>query len=430
VAAVTGQDGLAARLERLLDPGSVERGRARLDGAELPLAAPASEDQASEVVRFAAREALAVVPLGLGSKLGWCRPPARADFLLSTRRLAGIVRHVPEDGTLSARAGTPMDALRRAAREGGHFLTPDVPRPERATLGGVLAAGQSGADRLRFGPARHHVLGTRVLLGDGSFAKSGGQLVKNVTGFDLHRLYCGSHGTLCVLLEAALRLFPEPEHERVVACPAADRDRALELARSALALPIRPVSLTLVRGEGEGTGAAWWLQARLFGRRAPVELESAELLRIWPSAEVVEGPAAREAVERQRDAALTWEDGPWLRATCSTSRLGDVIARLEDELPRELAPRLMAEPGISEVAVLLRPGAFESARALGERAAALRRALAALDARLELRDAPAGALEELDPFGDPPAGLEIMRRLQERLDPGRVFARGRFAAGL
>ena len=155
-----------------------------------------------------------MVPCGLGSKLGWTRPPPRADLLVSTRRLAGLLRHEPDDGTLSALAGTPMSELRAAALAGGHWLTPDVAAPRRATLGGVIAAGQSGLDRLRFGPARHHVLGARVMLADGTIARSGGQLVKNVTGFDLHRLYAGSHGSLCVILEVALRLFPAPRARR------------------------------------------------------------------------------------------------------------------------------------------------------------------------------------------------------------------------
>ena len=72
----------------------------------------------------------------------------------------------------------------------------------------MISAGASGVDRLAYGPVRHNLLGTIVCLADGSRTKSGGQLVKNVTGYDLHRLYCGAHGTLCIVLEASLRLYP------------------------------------------------------------------------------------------------------------------------------------------------------------------------------------------------------------------------------
>jgi len=135
-------------------------------------------------------------------------PPAGADWILSTRRLVGIVAYEPGDGTLTARAGTTFAALDEATERGGHVVTPDVAYPARATLGGAVGEGRSGFDRLRYGPTRHHVLGVRALLADGTFAKSGGQLVKNVTGYDLHRLYCGSRGSLCALVEVSLRLFP------------------------------------------------------------------------------------------------------------------------------------------------------------------------------------------------------------------------------
>jgi len=180
--------------------------RSRLADAEIPMAAPETEEELIDLVREAREGGLKVLPIGNGTRLGGVHG-CGADLLLSTRKLTGVVAYEPGDGTVTARAGTLMSELAEAISLGGHRLTPDVPRPAEATLGGVLADSWSGGDRLRFGPTRHHVLGLRVLSSDGVVTKTGGRLVKNVTGFELHRLYAGSGGGLCLILEASLRLF-------------------------------------------------------------------------------------------------------------------------------------------------------------------------------------------------------------------------------
>ena len=420
---------LGGRLEERFGARAVSSARVRAGEPELPLVEPADLEELAELVRFAGHEGLALVPIGLASKLGWCRAPARADLLVSTRRLSGIVAHVPEDGTLSARAGTRLSDLREAARAGGHFLTPDVARPAAATLGGVLAAGESGWDRLRFGPARHHVLGMRVLLADGSLAKSGGQLVKNVTGYDLHRLYCGSHGSLCVIVEASLRLFPEPESELWSEVAARDSVHLLERARAALALPARIVTLCAERVHGE---VGWKLCSRLFGKRGPLLAERASLEQAWPDTSTIEGADARRTAEERRDASLEREALPWLHVTCMPSGLPAVLSELESALARtRFETRWLAHPGVATVDVQL--GAVEDGAeaAIAGLVRELRRNLARIPSvRVALRNAPSAALAESEPFGEAPRGLELMRALQDKLDPGGVFAAGRFQGGL
>jgi len=415
---------LEARLARVC--GSVEVARLRTDVEPLPMVAPRSVEETCELVRLAAVDKLRVVPIGRGSKLGWCSTPGHVDFALSTRNLQRIVSHVPDDGTITVEAGVGMDELSARCRAGGHFLTPDVPLAARRSIGGVVAAGESGADRLRFGPVRHHVLGTRTVLANGLATRSGGQLVKNVTGFDLHRLYCGSHGTLGVIVEVSLRLFPEPEHELRVTTRASELADALSLARRALALPARIVSLSIER-----TGDGFELAARLFGLRDVVEAEQAALLALWPRANTQSGAAARASSEaasaRQR---LALSAHPALRIACLPLRL-DVVAPL---VQRALADARVAgafslQPGIAELDVELAAGLSE-ASALAAFLRSLRATLARHGASLALRNAPRTALVELDPFGDPASGLDLMRSIQRCLDPEGVFATGRFHGGL
>jgi glycolate oxidase FAD binding subunit len=421
---VNALDALTQRLERLAGP--VGEARPRFDVEPLPMVAPGTIEQVVELLRLAARDALRVIPLGLGSKLGRCGIPGHADFMLSTRGLTRVVSHVPDDGTITVEAGTTMAALVQRCRAGGHFLTPDVAQPDAKTIGGVVAAGESGFDRLRFGPVRHHVLGTRAALADGTLAKSGGQLVKNVTGFDLHRLYCGSHGTLCVIVEVSLRLFPEPEHELWIETRAATIDEALELAQRALALPARIVSLAVEAPRD--SKEAWRVCARLFGRRAPVEAERAMIVTAWTGCHVLEGPAARVAANRA-SAAMSFAGSahPRFQVTCAPTKCLDAVRIVQRSLRDHASDgSLSLQPGVAQIDVEVRCAPDR----LAQLATATRGALAKHGATLELHDAPRGALLGLDPFGEPSPGLELMRALQRQLDPHGVFRTGRFHGGL
>jgi glycolate oxidase FAD binding subunit len=411
---MSGLDTLRARLER-------ELGAQALDGHALGTRVkPRGEDALAAALALAGEERVAVVPCGFGSKLGWtARPQPGPLLVLSTRGLAGIVAHEPADGTLAALSGTSMADLRAAALAGGHALTPDVPRAERATLGGVVAAGESGWDRERYGPVRHHVLGARVLLADGTRAKCGGRLVKNVTGFDLQRLYTGSHGTLCVILEVALRLFPAPEHEALVVTGARDTAELLELAARVRASEARPLALVAARESG------WSLWARLGGKPAALAAELALLRAAWPSCAVFEGERARQEHGALREQAFEAGTAGWLRGSVPPAALAAALASLERRLGEApTSARLWVQPGQGAIDVAPRA---EHAAAL---VAAWRADLSLLGGTLEWRNAPSERRTPQDVFGPPPAGLALMRALHRGLDPAGRFAAGRLAGGL
>ncbi len=358
-----------AKLERLLGPAAVLPG-------EAVVVCPANDDEVVEVIRLAAKERWRLSPVGLGLDF-----PAEVDFLFSTRRITGVVAYEPGDGTLSARAGTRMAELERVTRAAGNHLTPRVAAADRSTLGGVLAEGRSGIDRLRYGPSRHHVLGMRVALADGSVVKSGGRLVKNVTGYDMHRLYCGSRGSLCVVLEVSMRLFAGFEREVLLTVPARDRAGAIESARSAEALGVRPLA---IRAENVlDPKAAWRVHVLLAGRPELVEWGRRTLLASWPGA--AEGS---ESSERLRDAELAPGRWPDLRATGRPSRLAAALPRLPEDA------RMIVEPAIGLAWIFVEGGERErAARILREAGLADRSPVgAALSARLKSAFDPDGIL--------------------------------------
>jgi glycolate oxidase FAD binding subunit len=178
---------------------------------------PADRDELAESMRAAARDRLAVVPWGGGVALAHEPAPARYDLALDLSALDRIVEYDPEDLTLTAECGVTVATLRAALAARHQELPLEAAHAERATLGGLLAADTSGCRRLRFGAPHDRVLGARFVLADGTPARSGGKVVKNVAGYATHRLLCGSRGGLAVIVEASLKLAPAPE-ERVALC--------------------------------------------------------------------------------------------------------------------------------------------------------------------------------------------------------------------
>lgn len=417
-------DALHARLER-------EFGSAALDtfalgpGGESHLrVTPPGEDGLRAALALAREARVPLLPCGGGSKLGWtARPEPGPLLLLSTRGLSGIVAHEPADGTLAALAGTSMAALRTTALAGGHALTPDVPRAERATLGGTIAAGESGWDRERHGPVRHHVLGARVLLADGTIAKSGGRLVKNVTGFDLQRLYTGSHGTLCVILEVALRLFPAPEHEALVVVGPRDTAQMIELASRVRASEARPLGLVAARE------TSWSLWARLGGKSAALAAELALVRETWPDCAVFEGEAAREEHRALRERAFEAGEAAWLHGSLPPASLPSALAALERRLSEQrLDARLWIQTSLAAIDV--QPRGENAAAGTPGLVATWREDLAAHGGALEWRNAPLERRKPQDVFGPEPTGLALMRALRRGLDPEGVYVTGRLAGGL
>ncbi len=397
------------------------------DGATFPLAAPRGDEQWVEVMRLAASERLVVQPIGTGSKLSWCRPAAELDLVLSTRRHTGIVAHEPDDGTLTARAGTAMSELRAAVGERGHHLSPDVPRPAGATLGGVLAAGQSGIDRLRYGPVRDQVLGMRVLLADGTLAASGGRLVKNVTGYDLPRLYCGSHGTLCVILEASVRLHPLPAESAVGMVRLENRGEALDLARRIHDLPVRLTGLCAHDLDRSHDGRPWTLLFLLGARPDVLHWEIDRVLEVAPEARVARGSDANAIVASVRDLELSTDRWPTLSLSCRPSALEASLVQLGlDAGECGLAPRLLTHPALARALVWL--DAEDPARPAPDPAGLLdfHERMSRLPVVPRWLDPPLDVAREVDPLGIPAAGIAVMGRLKRAFDPDERLSRGRF----
>jgi glycolate oxidase FAD binding subunit len=172
-------------------------------------ASPVDAAECARLLADAARDRRTVRIRGSGTKsyVGDVRP---ADIEVSTSRLAGVIDHVPADLTVTVGGGTRMADLMAALARAGQFLPLDPPHADEATIGGVIAANSNGFWRARYGAVRDLLIGTRIALADGTVARAGGRVVKNVAGYDLDKLLVGSFGTLGVIVEATLKILPVP----------------------------------------------------------------------------------------------------------------------------------------------------------------------------------------------------------------------------
>jgi glycolate oxidase FAD binding subunit len=175
--------------------------------------APTSTEQVSQVLAFCYENNLSVRPLGGGTKQRWGNGSA-PNVNLSLARLNQIIEHPWHDLTCTVQAGCTWGVLQDTLRAHGQFVALDPLFEDRATIGGILATNDSGALRHRYGSLRDLVIGMTLVLADGTIARTGGKVVKNVAGYDLCKLLTGSLGTLAIITQANFRLHPLPQHER------------------------------------------------------------------------------------------------------------------------------------------------------------------------------------------------------------------------
>jgi glycolate oxidase FAD binding subunit len=397
---------------------------------------PGSAAEVAAVVRVAAEAGVPIMPWGGGTAVDVGSPPPRAGIVLSLRRLGHLLEHEPGDLTVTAEAGMTVADLQTALRARGQWLSLDPPDAERATLGGVVAANASGPRRQLYGTVRDLLIGLTVVTADGSLVRGGGKVVKNVAGYDLPKLFVGSHGTLGIIVETTFKLRPLPDEERLVTV-GFDRLKDCGAAvRTLLAGDLIPSTLEIVDGVcaatlGLAAGApalvvgfdgvaeqVQWQVTELgavvgpLGGRPPVPLPPAA----WPRLAAV----ARDAVDSPA-AVMRFSVLPTLVA--ETMEQGAQAAR-----QRGLSSAWAAHAGVGVVTgALLAGGETATVSAvLGDW-----RAIAhAGGGHANLMRAPLAVKAQVPMWDDPGAAARIMQRIKAQLDPNNVLNPGRFVAGI
>src|SRR5262245_24304675 len=223
-----------------------EPGELSLDGLRPKLVArPGSADEVAACLRLCAEAGLAVVPAGNMTWLESGNPLRRADVVLSLTRMHRVIDYSPPDLTATVEAGVILHQFNALTSESRQWLPLDPPGLASATLGAIAACNSSGALRLGFGTPRDYVIGLKLAHADGTQSKSGGRVVKNVAGYDMNKLYVGSHGTLAVITELTVKLRPLAERDSTILISSKNLALLFQLANRVLASELQPASIVL-----------------------------------------------------------------------------------------------------------------------------------------------------------------------------------------
>ena len=401
---------------------------------------PESAEAVLDAVRWAVADEIPLEIFGHGSKRGIGRP-VQAEYGLDLSGLVGVTLYEPEELVISLKAGTPMASVERLLKDHNQMLAFEpmefgplfgVVRG-RGTIGGALAANASGPRRIRAGAARDHILGVKAVSGRGEAFKSGGRVVKNVTGYDLSKGLAGSWGTLAIVTEATFKVLPRPEASATLIIAGLDDENAVAAlcrvmgtpyeASGAAHLPEKMVSevpdasfatggrsATLIRLEGIKTSIDYRLDKlrAMLGKLGPLGL--------------LEGDASEALWRAVRDAeAFGATSHPLWRVSVAPNTGPSLVAAI-----RESAPiRHFYDWSGGLVWIEVAGGALDGlARELRIAIAAAGGGHATL-----MRGTPAlrAAIAPFEPQPEPLAALS--RRLKEQFDPRGILNPGRMVAG-
>ncbi|GAA4847530.1 FAD-binding oxidoreductase [Pseudonocardia benzenivorans] len=349
---------------------------------------------------------------GAGTAAAWAGDLQHVDTVVDVSGLSGIVVHNPGDMTVAVKAGTPLRDLAAELAGHGQQVSFDAARVARgATVGGLVATADAGPGALVHGTLRDLVIGMTIVLADGTVARTGGHVIKNVSGYDLAKLVHGSYGTLAIVAEVVLRLHPVPAASATVVldCPL---DEAVAHAARVLARPLEPAALEWCSvGSGPATSDGRLL-ARIEGTAAALPARVERLVDTL-------GPGAAEADAGEWEAhASTVRGRPGqavLRIGARPSRIGGIVGALPGADGPGAGVTVGLGTGVATVALPADADAVESAHL----------AVHAAGGTSVLRDRPAGFGGPA--WGPPPSAIAMLRNVKRAFDPDGRLGPGRFA---
>ncbi len=446
---------LVQRLSDLVGPAHVVAGSGVspyvVDGkAPQAVVSPGSVEEVSAVMAFASAEGMKVVPWGNGTKMALGGIPERVDLVLVLSRLKGVVDYEPADVTATFRAGSLLKEAQAVLGGHGQFIALDPPHADQATLGGILATNSSGPRRLRYGASRDLVIAVRVVDAGGKLTKGGAKVVKNVTGYDMNKLYIGSLGTLGVIVEATFRLHPLPAVEKTCLAPFASLDAARRVIARILDSPLVPFAIELLNAEASRRVAAEaglpWAKgsyglAVAIGSVRP-EAVDAQLQTVKGlcheagslEEHVLDGRLHDAFWRATRDFALGDGLTAVLKASVLLTKVADGV-RLGEEVAAKqgLALGVVCEAGSGIIRYHLTGAAVSPERfqqGVAEAVNRLRAFAQGAEGNLVVLKAPTELKSRVDVWGLPEKALSFMQRPKAEFDPQRILNPGRFVGGI
>ena len=403
---------------------------------------PTSIAEVSQLLKEANEHGRAISPVGQGAFLHLGGVPKRYEQALCTTALNTLVDYQPADMTVKVGAGMSLAQLQAVLGENRQWLPLDPPCPERATVGGLIAANLNGPARFSQGTVRDFLIGLRVVRSDGTLIKGGGQVVKNVAGYDLPKLYCGSFGTLGVIVEATFMIRPRPEAQTTLALTFSSAEKAGEAALKLTGSDIQPFFLELANFSpvpshplsGGPLPPGYLLFVGFAGIQEEVDEQRSRLRAVLGDDEcVVEELSADEAQtlsQALRDFPVSGQAALRCKVSLQPTQLATFCADLAAEAQRRQIPvRLLARAGNGILYT-----AFEGEAVPDNQLLALVDWIRVQAARNNgfavVEEIPSALKERANVWGTVGKAFPLMQRLKETLDPNGILNPGRFIGGI
>ncbi|HEY6348473.1 MAG TPA: FAD-binding oxidoreductase [Candidatus Angelobacter sp.] len=414
--------------------------------------APSSAEEVAAILRLANERDLQVAPAGGCTRQQIGGIPDRVDVLLRTERLNQIRQYDPGDLTVGVGAGIRLADLQSAMGKHQQWLPYDPPQAKLATVGGLLATAAFGPLKSGFGGLRDFCIGIQFVTGEGVIAKAGGNVVKNVAGYDLMKLMVGSYGSLAVITGANFKVFPRPRQTRSFICSLPSLQEAIAFRNQVLRSPLTPICLELVSpraveylcdspvahdpdhyapaGPMSSPLAEWQIAVRAAGsdnvlarcRRelgAPVvrELEGAREEQFWSWVSNFEV----SILERHRNAMIVY-------AHATIQNVEAVVQALEHSAPDyNFLPAMLGRAATGNLVLGFVPLPVDPPAAMQyANCTSAFRALLPAGCSAIVTQCPKEAKAYFDVWGSTPTDLDLMRGVKRALDPKRILNRGRF----
>ena len=409
------------------------------------IAFPGNIEQLSEVMVAASDANMAVTPWGGGTRVALGNAVSRLDMVVDLFRMSKIIAHNPADLTTTVEAGVTIENLRETLAEHGQFLALDPPLPARATIGGTLATGVSGPLKAQYGNPRDLVIGMKVVQADGTIVKSGGEVVKNVSGYDMARLHIGGLGTLGIIAEISFKLTPLPRSEATLLAAFETGQQCLDAGLSVFRSYVMPLALTAFDGKVNERAQIvdidgnHFLAIRLGGRPRTLERQlndCASICREYNAKAIENMDEAQTSVIWRKLADFGWDEAttPLMtgRASVVPSKISSLVKAMEQSAgDSSFRPAIVYHPGYGTVLL----NWFADTEDVSDEVVAnvlnqARDAVHKAEGRMIIERCPVSVKARFDVWDDVGEPLTTMRRMKEQYDPKGILNPGRFVGGI
>lgn len=383
---------------------------------------PQTQQQLAEVIAYTHQQQLKVLPCGFCSKIDWGGLVKNIDFVVSTQAINQLIEHAVGDLTVTVEAGMKFSQLQAILDQENQVLGFDPSHAETATIGGIIATGDTNSLRQRYRSIRDLILGISVVRYDGKIAKAGGRVVKNVAGYDLMKLFTGSYGTLGIISQITLRVYPQAQTSGTVILTG-EASAISQLNQILLASALTPVAVDLISSNLSkilGFGDNLSLMVRFQSIPESVEQQSQRLIEL---AETL----GLKTISFDCDEENLWKQ---LKQQIWESEANASIVCKIGIIPTSAVKTLIESQTIGVIHAGVGLGVLRFDNVSPETLLKLRNWCESQGGFLSILKAPVDLKEQLEVWGYGGNALNLMRQIKQQFDPQNQFSPNRFVGGI